>query len=162
MNTKVEQLFQTFVENANKEDFETLETILNGLVQKQQGNYHTYLAAITNSNATPLENGSFQMTAPIQPLIENPLRIVHGGMTALLLDSTMGSMLAYKLPKDQAAVTVEMKVNYIKPGTGKELICISSVVHIGKQLCMAEGKVYNDKGTLIATGTGTFFIISRK
>lgn len=160
--SKVRDQFETFVQHASEEEYNVLSAILTGLQQKQEGNFRTYLSAITDVKSKQLENGDYEISCPIQPLIENPLKMVHGGMTATLIDSTMGGLLISKLPENQSAVTVELKVNYIRPGIGSHLRCVATILHQGKQLSVVEAKVYTDKNHLIATGTGTFFTITKK
>ncbi|MBU8907144.1 PaaI family thioesterase [Desertibacillus haloalkaliphilus] len=150
-----------YLEEANREEKEVLLSILKGLKQKQEEDHSTYLGALTQIESRSLENGDLEMTLPIQPIIENPLKMVHGGITATLLDTTMGTVINEHLPKTQTVVTSEIKVNYLKPGIGNYLRCVASLVHHGKQLCVTEAKVYTDTDQLVAMGTGTFFIIER-
>lgn len=151
----------TFLENSNEEEITLLNTIIDGFEEKRKGNYKTYLSAMTNIQPRVLENGDYEIILPIQPLIENPLKMVHGGMTATLLDTAMGSLVNHSLPQDSNALTAEMNVHYLKPGIGKYLRCIASLSHHGKQLCVTEGKVYDENDKLIAMATGTFFIVKK-
>lgn len=155
------QLLEEYLNNANDEDKKVMESILTGLLEKQSGQYKTYLAGLTQIQSQVLPNGDFEMTIPIQPLIYNPLRMVHGGITATLLDTTLGTAVTNHLPDDLTVVTSEIKVNYLKPGVGKHLRCVAKMIHRGKHLCVAEAKVYSDKDEIIASGSGTFFIVKK-
>ncbi|WP_209125490.1 PaaI family thioesterase [Alkalihalobacillus sp. BA299] len=148
-------------QNGSEEDKQALASLINGMKKKQSGECVTYLSGITNMRSQFLDNGCFEVVMPIQPLIENPLKMTHGGITATLLDTAMGSILNLKIPEDKACVTAELKVNYIQPGRGKYLRCVATILHLGKQLCFSEGKVYNEENKLIASGSGTFFVIPR-
>lgn len=155
-------LLNEMLEKANEEEMEVLVSVLEGLRKKQNNEVRTYIGGFTHMKSRPLENGEFEVTMPIQKLIENPLGMVHGGLTATLLDNGMGFIIHHQLPEDETAVTVEMKIQYIKPGIGKELRCVSRILHKGSKLCYCEAKVFNDEGDLIANGTGTFFIIKKR
>ncbi|MDE5413093.1 PaaI family thioesterase [Alkalihalobacterium chitinilyticum] len=150
---------QTIIETGSEDDRNVLKSVVQGIRTKQRGEHRTYLSAITHVNHRFVDDGTFEVTIPIQPLIENPLKMAHGGITATLLDTAMGSMLNLKAPQNIAYVTAELKVNYIHPGRGKHLRCIATILHQGKQLSFSEAKVYNDDDKLIATGSGTFFAI---
>jgi uncharacterized protein (TIGR00369 family) len=150
-----------FVSHATEEELSTVFNLVDGVERKRNGEYKTYLAAMTQITTRFLDNGTYEVTLPIQPLIENPLKMVHGGMTATLLDTAMGSLVNYSLPQGLAAVTSQMNIHYINPGVGSYLRCIASLTHQGKHLCVTEGKVYDDKEKLVAMATGTFFIITR-
>ncbi|GAE33824.1 PaaI family thioesterase [Halalkalibacter akibai] len=159
--TELLHKIQDFIHDADEEEKKILFNLVEGFENKRTGKFKTYLAAMTQIETRFLENGDFEVVLPIQPLIENPLKMVHGGMTATLLDTAMGSLVNQSLPQDLAAVTAEMNVHYIKPGVGKFLRCVASLSHQGKQLCVTEAKVYSDQNKLIAMATGTFFIINR-
>ena len=92
----------------------------------------------------------------------NPLGTVHGGVIATLLDSAMSCAVHTQLPAGSGYTTIEMKVNFIRPilqDTGP-LRCIGSVVHGGRRIATAEGKLVDANGKLYAHGTTTCFIFS--
>ncbi|MFC0558733.1 PaaI family thioesterase [Halalkalibacter alkalisediminis] len=151
----------TFLEESSEEERTLLDIIVDGFTKKRRGDYKTYLDAMTHIETRMLDSGEYEIVLPVQPLIENPLKMVHGGMTATLLDTTMGSLVNQSLPADSTALTAEMNVHYLKPGLGKHLRCVASLTHKGKQLCVTEGKVYDQNGKLVAIATATFFIITK-
>jgi uncharacterized protein (TIGR00369 family) len=73
----------------------------------------------------------------------------------------MGGLVHHILPPDKTVVTSEMKINYVAPGVGKELVCTTDIIHKGNKTVVTEGRVYRDDGTLIAHSTASFFIINR-
>jgi uncharacterized protein (TIGR00369 family) len=95
------------------------------------------------------------ITMPIQPIIHNPLHMVHGGVTAFLCDNVMG--YASLMEAQRPGVTLEMSVRYHKPGRGKYLRARAEVVSKGSQLNSTVCQVRDDNGTLIATASGTFY-----
>jgi uncharacterized protein (TIGR00369 family) len=83
----------------------------------------------------------------------------HGGVTAAMMDATMGlAALSYAVTKGNLCATVEFKINYlqqVRPGT----ILVSSgwVKHTGERIIVSRGYIADKKnGRLIATGLGTF------
>jgi uncharacterized protein (TIGR00369 family) len=153
--------FLELLNTSNEEELHVLSSLLKGFNDKKKNKYATYLSALTQIKTCFLENGDYEVLLPIQPLINNPLKMVHGGITATLLDTAMGSLINRVLPEEKAAVTAEMNVHYIKPGIGETLRCIAHLSHRGNSLCVAEAKVYDDNQKLIAMATGTFAIINR-
>lgn len=158
---KIANLLNQYLNQATLEDQNVLISVLEGLLKKQDGTYSTYIASLIRLNGDYLDNGDFQIEIPNQLLIANSLDIAHGGITATLLDTTMGTMVSRRLSEGYFAVTTEMKVNYMKPGTGETLRCVATLLHQGKQLCFTEGKVFSNKNELIATASGTFFIVRK-
>ncbi|MCM3160370.1 PaaI family thioesterase [Metabacillus litoralis] len=154
------KLSSEVLQNANEEDQYVLELLLNGLKKKQFHEKGSYIGALLHAEGEYKEH-EFKLTIPNTPIIQNALNIVHGGITATLLDSAMGGLVHHILPPDKAAVTTEIKINYVAPGVGKELSCVAGMIHKGNKTVVTEGKVFRDDGTLIAHSTASFFIINR-
>ena len=87
----------------------------------------------------------------------NPVGTIHGGWVATLLDSCMTCAVHSTLPAGQACTTVELKINFVRPlsdATGT-VRAEGRVIHGGKTISTAEGKLIDAKGTLLAHGTTT-------
>ncbi|WP_100399458.1 PaaI family thioesterase [Bacillus sp. FJAT-44742] len=154
--------FEDFLGQSSKEDQEVLSSFFRGLREKQKGNYVSYIGSWLETERSFLDDGTYEVSIPIKPSIMNALNIVHGGVTATLLDTTMGSMVNLSLPEGQVAVTLDMKVNYIKGGTGNKLRCQGEIISRGNKVCVTEAKVFNDENKVIALATGTFYVLPAK
>ncbi|MDR0137231.1 PaaI family thioesterase [Metabacillus idriensis] len=144
----------------NEEDAPVLKLFLEGLKKKAGKENGSYIGALLHAQGEYSEK-QFTLTIPNTAIIQNSLNIVHGGITATLLDSAMGSLVHHVLPEHLAAVTSEMKINYVAPGIGTELKCIATLIHKGSKTVVTEGKVFRDDGKLMAHCTASFFIIDR-
>lgn len=90
----------------------------------------------------------------------NPAGTVHGGLTATLLDSCMGLAIQSTLDKDVSQTTLEFKISLVRPitpGTGK-IKAEGKVLHCGRRIGTAEGRVVDGHGRLLAHGTTTCLI----
>lgn len=90
----------------------------------------------------------------------NPIGAVHGGLIATLLDSAMGCAVHTLLPAGVAYTTLELHINFVRPLT-KDTGLIRSeanVLHSGRRLATAEGKVFDRAGKLYGHGTTTCMI----
>lgn len=88
--------------------------------------------------------------------------VAHGGIVASLIDIAMGTAASggnYET-RLRYLVTLEMKVNYLAPAVGGELIATADVLRLGGRTIVTRCDVVNDRGDLCATGLGTF--ITRK
>ena len=159
---QIEREYLQFIEDANAEELEVLQLIIDGVKKKRNSEAYTFIGGITHMRSKLHDDGSFEMILPNSPLVKNPLGITHGGLTATLLDTTLGSLININLPADKTTVTTELKINYLRPGNGKYLRCVATLLHKGSKIAVLEGKVYDDKDQLIAHGSGSFFIIDRK
>jgi uncharacterized protein (TIGR00369 family) len=90
----------------------------------------------------------------------NPLGTIHGGWTALIMDSAMACAVHSTLRKGEAYTTLEFKLHYcrpILPDTG--LVRAEGVVlSRGRRAATSEGKLFDSKGRLLAHGTETCMI----
>jgi uncharacterized protein (TIGR00369 family) len=91
----------------------------------------------------------------------NPLGSVHGGYAATLLDSAMGCAVHTGLKKGQAYTTVDLRISYIRALTSDTgpVRAEGKIVHIGRSIALAEGRIYDVDDRLYATGTTTCMIL---
>ena len=90
----------------------------------------------------------------------NPLGTVHGGWYATLLDSAVGCAVHTLMPAGRGYTTAELSVNIVRAAshaTGP-LRAIGTVIHCGKQLATAEGRIVGPDGKLYAHATTTCLV----
>lgn len=92
----------------------------------------------------------------------NPLGSVHGGFHATLLDSCVACAVHSTLEPGQGYTTLELKVNYVRALTDRAgpVRAEGKVIHVGKQMGTAEGRLYDAAGKLYAHATTTCLIFS--
>lgn len=90
----------------------------------------------------------------------NPLGSVHGGWYATLLDSAVGCAVHTMLPAGRAYTTAELSVNIVRAASHKTgpLRAIGTVLHCGRQLATAEGRIVGADGKLYAHATTTCLV----
>jgi uncharacterized protein (TIGR00369 family) len=90
----------------------------------------------------------------------NPLGSVHGGWYATLLDSAVGCAIHTVMPAGRAYTTAELSVNIVRAASFKSgpLRAIGTVVHAGRQLATAEGRIVGADGKLYAHATTTCLV----
>lgn len=80
----------------------------------------------------------------------------HGGLLATVLDSTSCHAAATLLPIGQHVVTVEMKVNYMRPATDDRLVVKAKVLNKGKNIIVCESEIFDkESGKLVNKATVT-------
>ncbi len=90
----------------------------------------------------------------------NPFGTVHGGWTATLLDSCMACAVQSTLPQGSACTTLEFKINIVRPINGDTgpVEAEGKVVQAGRRIGVAEGRLTDRVGRLLAHGTTTCLI----
>lgn len=105
-------------------------------------------------------------------LVGNVLHgILHGGVTATLLD-VAGGMIVFDqvletmdfvsqetvVSKIQNLGTIDLRVDYLRPGRGEEFTATATVIRAGNKVAVARMELHNEKGDHIAFGTGTYMV----
>lgn len=108
-----------------------------------------------------LEHGRVVISVQTRPDFANPLGIVHGGIAATLLDSVASCAVHTTLPAGVSYTTLELKVNYVRAvqTSGETLTATGTVIHAGRRVATAEGRVVDDRDRLIAHATITCLIL---
>ena len=90
----------------------------------------------------------------------NPLGMVHGGYIATLLDSCVGCAVHTTLPAGKGYTTLELKINYIRAVTTRTgpVRAEGKVIHVGNQAGVAEGRLTDSQGKLLAHATTTCLV----
>lgn len=94
----------------------------------------------------------------------NPMGTIHGGWYATLLDSALGCAVNTLMPVGRTYTTAELSVNLVRAIGPKapRVRAEGKVVHCGRQLATAEGRLYGPDGTLYAHATTTCLVFDLK
>lgn len=66
----------------------------------------------------------------------------HGGVIAALLDQAAGIAVTSMLPKGRIGISVELKLNYLAPADGDELIARAEALQVGGTIGVAKVEVF--------------------
>jgi uncharacterized protein (TIGR00369 family) len=90
----------------------------------------------------------------------NPIGSVHGGVAATLLDSATGCAVHTLLPAGVGYATTDLHVTFVRP-IGRDsgrIVCTGEVLHAGRRMASAEGRLVDGDGRLLAHATATCMI----
>jgi uncharacterized protein (TIGR00369 family) len=116
--------------------------------------------ALMNMRLIEAEDGVVIFSAVPEEKHYNPGGTVHGAFTAAILDSAMGLAVLTKLTAGVGHTTLEFKLNLVRPmlaGRG-EVRGEGRVVHCGRSIATAEGRLISAEGKIIAHGNTTCMI----
>jgi uncharacterized protein (TIGR00369 family) len=90
----------------------------------------------------------------------NPFSTVHGGMLSTLLDTAMTAAVMTLLPPGKTCSTLELKVNFIRPVSGRTgpVKAGATVIHAGKRVATVGGRLFDGNEKLYAHATSTCLI----
>lgn len=88
--------------------------------------------------------------------LRQPSGVLHGGVTATLIDTAMAFAVRTRLPMTDATATIDLTVHYLRPHISGIFICSAKVVRAGKRIFTVSADVHGENGKLIATGLSTY------
>jgi uncharacterized protein (TIGR00369 family) len=160
MKEELYKLLDEFIKTGNEEELQMVKQLLEGVKRKKENLNGSYIGGVLGMERTSSEIHC-DVSIPITPFTYNSFEIVHGGITATLVDSAMGTLANIVLPEGYGAVTTNLTIHYLAPGTGGTLTAKASVVHKGSKTLVMDGQVVRDDGKVIAHSTGSFFIFKK-
>src|ERR1043166_411086 len=66
---------------------------------------------------------------------------VHAGALMTLADHTCGGAAASTMPEGKDVITVANKVSFLRPATGKQMVCRATVLRSGRTLVFVEAQI---------------------
>src|SRR5664279_221255 len=107
------------------------------------------------------EQGRIVMELEPHEGLENTIGLLHGATAAALLDTAMGCAISTMLPAGQGAVTLDLKLTYLRPLSVRSgrILAEGKLIKLGRQTSYAEGFVRDGAGNLAVHATATFSMI---
>jgi uncharacterized protein (TIGR00369 family) len=103
------------------------------------------------------EQGRVVVEMPAQEFHYNPLGSVHGGVLSTLLDTAAGCSVQSILPAGVGYTSLDLNVKFLRPVTVDSgvLRCEGTVLSRGRRTALAEARMTDAAGRLVAHATST-------
>lgn len=114
--------------------------------------------------AEVVEKGYFQSRVLIEEHHRQQDGFVHAGVMATMADHTAGYAAFTTVPEEFQILTIEFKINFLRPANGDSLVCRSKVIREGSQIIISESEVFDLKGeneTIVAKGLVTLMAVPK-
>jgi uncharacterized protein (TIGR00369 family) len=103
------------------------------------------------------EPGSVELEWLPKAHICNRAGIVHGGYLAIVLDDAAGLAAASLGDRFIPMLTMDLRIEYLRPALpDRPYRAIGTIVHAGRTRLVADGRVEDADGTLLARASGSF------
>lgn len=112
-----------------------------------------------------IEENLIEIHIPHWEGIEQQHGYVHAGVVGMIVDSAAGYAAMTVAPADASILSVEYKINMLRPADGEKLIARGEVVKSGRTLCITKGEVFaikNGQPTLCALMQQTIMFMHGK
>ena len=97
------------------------------------------------------------------------LKVLHGGVTATVLDSIAGVAILLKMvesdPKPDLATqlrefarvsTIDLRIDYLEPASADRFIATATVTRLGKRVANVQMLMHDGSGRCVAAGAAAF------
>jgi uncharacterized protein (TIGR00369 family) len=101
---------------------------------------------LMRAKLTRVEPGLVEITVPFSEDLTQQHGFFHAGVATTLADSAAGYAAYTLLPADAAILAVELKINFVAPAKGEELIATGRVLKSGRTLTVNEMDVHCIQG----------------
>lgn len=111
-------------------------------------------------------DGVVRVELPFRPeLVGNPeIPALHGGAISSTMDTTGGlAVWAQARPMDRVS-TIDLRVDYLRPGRAESLIVVARVVRLGNRVGVAELRAFHPgaEDRPVAAGMGVYSVKRRQ
>lgn len=103
------------------------------------------------------------------------LKVLHGGVTAAVLDSIAGVAIMLKMaeqdPKPDIVTqlrefsrlsTIDLRVDYLEPAGADVFVASATVTRLGRRVANVQMALHDDTGRCVATGAAAFSVRSAR
>ena len=112
---------------------------------------------LVGTEVVSTEEGRAVITIQAEQRHLNPSGTVHGGLISTLIDVSMAEALNTMTEEDEQPFTIQITVNYMKPGKPGTLTSTAQVRKGGERITIVEAEVVQEKDDeVIALATGTY------
>jgi uncharacterized protein (TIGR00369 family) len=92
------------------------------------------------------------------------LGILHGGVIGSALDVAGGMAVQASFADDDpfyAMGTVDMRIDFLRPGKGRHFVATGQVMRPGRVLCATRMELVNETGELLAIGQAVYRVTTK-
>ena len=106
--------------------------------------------------------GEVRLSFEARPQLLNRHGTVQGGFLAAMLDSATAIAILAALPEETTALTTELHVSYLRPGSVGTLFAVARIVERHEREARTEGELRDASGNLLARATATLRLVERR
>ncbi len=114
-------------------------------------------AEVVGTELKSTEEGRAVVSLQAEDWHLNAMGAVHGGLISTLIDVSMAEALATVAEEGEQPFTIQITVNYMKPGKPGTLTSTAQVRKGGERITIVEAEVVQEEDEeVIALATGTY------
>lgn len=122
------------------------------------------IMGLIGAELTRIEPGIVEITLPYRADLAQQHGYLHAGIVTTIADSACGYAAYSLMPPNSEVLSVEFKVNLLRPAKGETFSAVAEVVKSGKTLTVVRADVFGieqERRELVATMLGTMMCLSK-
>ena len=122
------------------------------------------IMGLIGAELTRVEPGVIEIRLPYRADLAQQHGYLHAGIVTTIADSACGYAAYSLMPPNSEVLSVEFKVNLLRPAKGETFSAVAEVVKSGRTLTVVRADVFGieqDRRDLVATMLGTMICLSR-
>jgi uncharacterized protein (TIGR00369 family) len=141
--------------------FASYKLLIPYLYDKVQSNFARQgLMKTLNASLDKVEPGIVEISSTFDESLSQQHGYFHAGVMASIADSACGYAALTAAPEGKDVLSVEFKINLMKPANTNKIVATARVIQAGKTLTICEATVHDASGQkLIAKMTATMMIV---
>ncbi|MBW1990261.1 MAG: PaaI family thioesterase [Deltaproteobacteria bacterium] len=96
--------------------------------------------------ATDARFGEFESALDVKPHHRQQDGFIHAAVLAAMADHTAGYAAFTTVPEDTRILTIEFKINFLRPASANRLCCRARLIRRGRKVCIGESDVFEKTG----------------
>ena len=121
------------------------------------------IMSLIGAELSRVEPGIVEITLPYRADLAQHHGFLHAGIVTTIADSACGYAAYSLMPAKSEVLSVEFKVNLLRPAKGEVFLALAEVIKSGKTLTVARADVFgldqSGRRELIATMLGTMMCL---
>jgi uncharacterized protein (TIGR00369 family) len=122
------------------------------------------IMGLIGAELTRVDPGVIEIRLPYRADLAQQHGYLHAGIVTTIADSACGYAAYSLMPPNSEVLSVEFKVNLLRPAKGETFSALAEVVKAGKTLTVVRADVFamdQERRELVATMLGTMICLSK-
>jgi uncharacterized protein (TIGR00369 family) len=103
-----------------------------------------------------IERGRAVVSLKLRDELKQNNGIIHGGVTASLIDTAAAFVILTQLEPDQTTTTVDLTIHYLRPLVNGQATAHARIIRGGRRVIIAAVDVFDESEKLAATALTTY------